>query len=200
MLSTAASLHGLRSSHAPESRDGALGAPTCTSTRWVRVHRCPRCPRPRALRCRPFPPHSDSRAALLRVLQDAPVPEVVDVATEENQLGVCVLGHLAVRRGGILLRGRNHDGFPAWDPFDSTLCQGTKSAGQSYRKSYQRILECFRLEGILRLIQSHLQLPLVWVALSLIQPGLGPCQGWGNHSFSEPGPQSSPSSQGIIYS
>lgn len=34
-------LHGLRSSRAPESQDGALGAPTCSSTRWVGVHRCP---------------------------------------------------------------------------------------------------------------------------------------------------------------
>lgn len=94
-------------------------------------------PRPWVLRGRPLPllPCSQGRAVLLRVLQDAPVPEVVDVTTEENQLGVRVLGHLAVQRGGILLRGRNHDGFPARDPFDSTLCQGTKSAEQSHRKS-----------------------------------------------------------------
>lgn len=46
-------LHGLRSSHAPESQDGALGAPTCSSMRWGRVQGCPG---PWALRCRPLQP------------------------------------------------------------------------------------------------------------------------------------------------
>lgn len=56
-----------------------------------------------ALQCHLLLLCSNTRAVLLWVLQDAPVPEVVDVTTEENQLGVRVLRHLAVQRGGILL-------------------------------------------------------------------------------------------------
>jgi len=89
-------------------------------------------PRPREARPRA---QTSPSAALLRVLEDAPVPEVVDVTTEENQLGVRVLGHLAVQRCGVLFRGRDHNGFPAWDPLDSTLRQGTKSATQSHEES-----------------------------------------------------------------
>lgn len=101
-----------------------------------RAHACPRLPARRRLSGAAHPSlRSRCRAALLRVLQDAPVSEVVDVTTEENQLGVSVLGHLAVQRRGVLFRGRNHNGFPARDPFDSTLCQGTKSAMQRHWKS-----------------------------------------------------------------
>lgn len=57
---------------------------------------------PSAPQCCSPSPQSQCRAVLLWVLQDAPMSEIVDVTTEENQLRVSVLGHLAVQRCGVL--------------------------------------------------------------------------------------------------
>lgn len=134
MLSTAAFLlHRdllLRTLSSPREERWALSSASSTREVAESAHMSQTASLPPALRCRSSPLRSDGSTVLLRVLQDAPVSEVVDVTTEEHQLGVSVLGHLAVQRCGVLFRGRNHDGFPAWDPFDSTLCQGTKSATQ----------------------------------------------------------------------
>jgi len=54
----------------------------------------------------------------------------------------------------------------------------------------KRIIEWFKLEGTLKIIQFQLpchgqgHLPLEQVAQSPIQPGLEHCQGGGSHSFS----------------
>lgn len=67
---------------------------------------------------------------LLWILQDASMPEIIDVTAEKNQFWISVLWHLAMGRSGILFRRRNHHRFLAWNPFHATLCQGTKSARQ----------------------------------------------------------------------
>lgn len=72
----------------------------------------------------------NATVVLLWILQDASMPEIIDVTAEKNQLRISVLWHLAMGRGGILFRRRNHHRFLAWNPFHATLCQGTKSARQ----------------------------------------------------------------------
>lgn len=72
----------------------------------------------------------NATVVLLWILQDASMPEIIDVTAEKNQLRISVLWHLAMGRGGILFRRRHHHRFLAWNPFHATLCQGTKSARQ----------------------------------------------------------------------
>lgn len=77
-------------------------------------------------RSRRPPPHVLS-APLLRVLQDAAVAKVVDVAAEVHQLRVDVCGHAAVDRGGEVRAEGHHAGAARGGAFGPPLHQGTKS-------------------------------------------------------------------------
>lgn len=64
---------------------------------------------------------------LLRVLQDASVAEVVDVAAQVHQLWVDTIGHEAVGRDGAV-RGAGHHRGAFGHALRAPLDQGTKSA------------------------------------------------------------------------
>lgn len=64
---------------------------------------------------------------LLQVLQDAPVAEVVDVATDEHQVGVDVRGHTAVGRGAVFNTRPYHSGGTFRETLPATFHEGTKS-------------------------------------------------------------------------
>jgi len=66
---------------------------------------------------------------LLQVLEEASVAEVVDVSTDEHQVGVYVVGHTAVGWHGVGERGRHHrgGGGVGTETLLAALYQGTKS-------------------------------------------------------------------------
>lgn len=72
--------------------------------------------------------------ALLQVLQDASVSEVVDVPAEVHQLGVDVHGHAAVGGRGEVGPEGHHAGPARWGAFSTPLHQGTKSANETVRR------------------------------------------------------------------
>lgn len=73
---------------------------------------------------------SGQRVALLQVLEEASVAEVVDVSTEEHQLRVHVVGHTVV--GGHCVAhsgGHNEGGGTVEHAVPAASHQGTKSEG-----------------------------------------------------------------------
>jgi len=70
------------------------------------------------------------------------------------------------------------------------LWSGYPSHLKSYSIKVHRIIDCFGLEGTLKIIQcqppchGQRHLPLDWGAQSPIQPGLEDCQGGGSHNSS----------------
>lgn len=71
-----------------------------------------------------------SRAALLQVLEEASVAEVVDVSTEEDQFGVDVIGHTVVGGHCVAYNGWHNEGGGTVEHAVPTAShQGTKSVG-----------------------------------------------------------------------
>lgn len=66
---------------------------------------------------------------LLGVLEDAAMTEIIDMAAKKHQLWVCVLGHRAVRWGGVVRRGGHQCCLAARQALASALGHGTESAG-----------------------------------------------------------------------
>lgn len=75
------------------------------------------------------------RAALLQVLEEASVAEVVDVSTEKHQFGVDVIGHTVVGGHCVAYSGWHNEGGGTVEHAVPTAShQGTKSEeGQKYR-------------------------------------------------------------------
>lgn len=75
-----------------------------------------------------WPRRLGQRAALLQVLEEASVAEVVDVSTEEDQFWVDVVGHTVVAGHGAAYSGWHDEGGGAVEHAVLTAShQGTKS-------------------------------------------------------------------------